>query len=102
MVSGKVASVNGEIELFQAVIQRDVRTVNGDIALRDKSIVKGDVVIEDNMGDSKRDQPIKIEVTGGSSIEGDVLVKRDVDVHLILRDGGKVLGKVDGAELIDE
>jgi hypothetical protein len=50
---------------------------------------------------SKRQSPIEIEVTGGSVIEGDVKVKRDVDVRLILRDGGKVLGQVDGAEVID-
>jgi len=30
------------------------------------------------------------------------VVKRNVDVRLILRDGGKVLGRVDGAEVIDE
>jgi hypothetical protein len=84
------------------VVQRDVRTVNGDIELRDKSVVKGDIVIEDKMGVSTRRRPIEIEVTGGSIIEGDVVVKRDVDVRLILRDGGKVLGQVDGAEVIDK
>jgi hypothetical protein len=94
--------VNGSIKLDHTVVQRDVRTVNGDIELRDNSVVKGDVVIEDKMDVSTRQRPIEIEVTGGSIIEGDVVVKRNVDVRLILRDGGKVLGQVDGAEVIDK
>ena len=100
-VSGKVGTVNGDIELTQTTVQRDVRTVNGDIELRDNSIVKGNVVIEDKMDASKRQQPIEIQVNGGSTIEGDVVVKRDVDVRLMLSDGGKVLGQVDGAEVIE-
>jgi DUF4097 and DUF4098 domain-containing protein YvlB len=99
-VSGNVGTVNGAIELDHTVVQRDVRTVNGDIELRDNSIVKGDVVIEDMVDVSKRQRPIEIEVAGGSVIEGDVVVKRNVDVRLILREGGKVLGQVDGAEII--
>ena len=35
-------------------------------------------------------------------IEGDIVVKRDVDVRVILSDGGKVLGQVDDAEVIDK
>ena len=88
-------------ELDHTIVQRDVRTVNGDIKLRDNSVIKGDVVIEDKMDVAKRQRPIEIEVTGGSIIEGDVVVKRNVDVRLILRDGGKVLGQVDGVEVID-
>jgi len=100
-VSGKVGTVNGAIKLDHTIIQRDVRTVNGNIKLRDNSVVKGDVVIEGEMKVSKRQRPIEIEVAGGSIIEGSVLVKRDVDVRLILREGGKVLGQVDGAEVVD-
>jgi len=51
---------------------------------------------------STRRRPIEIEVTGGSIVEGDIVVKGNVDVRLILRDGGKVLGQVDGAEVIDK
>ncbi|MDH3903972.1 MAG: hypothetical protein OES90_12200, partial [Xanthomonadales bacterium] len=126
-VSGEVSTVNGSIVLNQTVVQRDVLTMHGDIELRDKSVVKGDIVIggkigvietenktsvvkvEDNVGvividDKKRDsnRPIEIEVTGGSIIEGNVMVKRNVEVRLILSDGGKVLGQVDGAEVIDK
>jgi hypothetical protein len=62
----------------------------------------GVIVIEDKKGVSTRTRPIEIEVTGGSIIEGDVMVKRNVEVRVILSDGGKVLGQVDGAELIDK
>jgi DUF4097 and DUF4098 domain-containing protein YvlB len=100
-VSGKVGTVNGDIELNRTIVQADLRTVNGDIELRDNSIVKGNVVIKGKKDVSERERSIEIEVTGGSTIEGDVVVERSVDVRLILRDGGKVLGKVDGAEVID-
>ena len=95
--------MNGSIKLEQSVVERDVRTVNGDIRLLNNSVVKGDVVIEGKFVSSGRSQTIDIEVAGGSIVEGDVVVRRDrVKVRLILRDGGKVLGKVDGAEIIDE
>jgi DUF4097 and DUF4098 domain-containing protein YvlB len=97
-----VGTVNGSIELVQSVVARDLRTVNGDIKLRDNSVVKGDLVIEGKMGViTTRSRAIEIEVAGGSVIEGDVIVKRNVDVRLILSDGGRVLGRVDGAEVID-
>jgi DUF4097 and DUF4098 domain-containing protein YvlB len=101
-VSGKVGTVNGAIELDQAIVRRDVRTVNGDIELRNNSVVKGNVVIEDSVNITDRQRPIEIEVAGGSIIEGDVVVKRDVEVRLILSDGGQVLGQVEGAEVIDD
>lgn len=101
-VSGKVASVNGSIELNQTMVQQDIRTVNGDIKLRDKTIVKGDIVIEGKMDDSTRSSPIEIEVAGGSVIEGDIVVKRNVDIRLILSEGGKVLGQVGDVEVIDK
>ena len=75
--------------------------MNGDIELLNNSVVKGDVVIEGKSDDEKRQRPIEIVVAGGSVIEGDVVVKREVDVRLVLRDGGKVLGQVDGAEVIE-
>jgi len=100
-VSGQVGTINGTIELDHTTVQRDVRTVNGNIELRNNSVVRGNVVIVDKKDVSKRQRPIEIKVTGGSIIEGDVVVKRNVDVRLILLDGGKVLGQVDGADVID-
>ncbi len=69
----------------------------------DHSVVKGDVVIEGKLGGTERSQTIEIEVAGGSIVEGDVVVRRTrAKVLLILREGGKVLGQIDGAEIIDE
>ncbi|NIM61118.1 MAG: hypothetical protein GTO30_05510 [Acidobacteria bacterium] len=93
--------MNGSVELVRTVVARDIRTVNGDIELLDASVVKGDVVIEDKFVRNGGTGRIDIEVAGGSVIEGDVVVKRDVKVRVILSDGGKVLGTVEGAEVID-
>ena len=101
-VSRHVSTVNGSIKLVQTVVKRDVRTVNGDVQLLHHSVVKGDVVIEGKLAGSGRSQPIDIVVAGGSIVEGGVVVKRNVKVRLILREGGKVMGPVSGAEIIDE
>ena len=95
-----IARLRGELE--KVIVKRDVRTVHGGIELLDQTVVKGDVVIEGKVVGNERSRPIEIEVAGGSVIEGDVLVKRNVKVNVILRDGGKVLGRVDGAEVIDQ
>ena len=98
-----MVTVNGSIELLQTVVGRDVQTVHGDIRLLDHSVVKGDVVIESKLGGTEPGRPIEIEVASGSIVEGDVVVRRTrAKVRLILREGGKVLGQVDGAEIIDE
>jgi len=100
-VSGEVSTVNGTIELDRTIVQGDVRTKNGNIKVQNNSVVKGDVVIESMADGSNRSKPIEIEVTGGSIIEGDVKVMRMVDVRLILSGGAKVLGQVDGVEVIE-
>ena len=124
-ISGEVSTVNGSILLNQTVTQSDVHTVSGNIELRDKSIVKGNIVVGDTIGnvetggksgdivvsekmsvivigDKKSVSAIEIRVTGGSIIEGDIMVEREVEVRLILSDGGKVLGQVNGVEVIEE
>lgn len=86
-----------DISINSSIVAPDGESRSGSI-----TSVNGNLVIEDNMKASTRRRPIEIEVTGGSIIEGDVVVKRNVDVRLILSDGGKVLGQVDGAEVIDK
>ena len=98
-----VKTINGQIEMTGAEIDGNVRTINGNIALREGSRVGGDIVVEDRgNGSDKRDRPLTIELEGGSVVEGNVIVEdkaTPVEVHL--RDGSRVLGRIENAEVIE-
>ena len=99
-----VTTVNGRIKLRGADVERNLMTINGDIALTESARVGGDIVIEDRgNGSSRRERPLRIELEGGSTVEGNVLVEdKRIEVELYLRDGSRVLGRVEGAKLIEE
>jgi hypothetical protein len=99
-VSGDVATINGMIEMLASTAMQDVVTVNGDIRLLRRSVVRGDVIVKDKMGSSTRNQPLRIEIAEGSTVEGSIIVEDDdLDVRVILRDGGSVTGTIQGAEV---
>jgi DUF4097 and DUF4098 domain-containing protein YvlB len=101
-VRGDLSSVNGDIDLDRTVVERKVTTYNGDILLTDRSVVRGDVVVKRNRGRSHRRRPLIIEITEDSVVEGDVVVKDpDIEVKVILSDGGRVEGRVRNAELVE-
>ena len=84
-VSAGVSNVNGQIELKGAVVGGNLETVNGDGSLEDKSVVKGDLVVEKNSGwgwgKSKSRKP-RIVVGPGSRVEGKIILKREVELFI--------------------
>jgi DUF4097 and DUF4098 domain-containing protein YvlB len=84
-VSAAVSNVNGQIELEGAVVGGNLETVNGDVSLEDKSVVKGDLVVEKNSGwgwgKSKSRKP-RIVVGPGSRVEGKIILKREVELFI--------------------
>jgi hypothetical protein len=84
-VSDGVSNVNGQIELEGAVVGGNLETVNGDVSLEDKSVVKGDLVVEKNSGwgwgKSKSRKP-RIVVGPGSRVEGKIILKREVELFI--------------------
>ena len=100
-ISGTVGTVNGSIRLVGLEVGGSLITANGNISLEESSRVAGDIVIK---GKSKRNrQPREITITGGSVVEGDIIV-RDArrKVTVILSDGGQVKGEIRNAEVIEE
>ena len=97
-----VSTINGPIRLTRADVFRDVTTINGDFSLLDGTNVGGNVIVEEaNGNNSPRKRALEIELTGGSVIEGDVIVEDpDYPVKVYLRDGSRIMGQVKGAELI--
>jgi hypothetical protein len=63
----------------------NLETVNGDVSLEDKSVVKGDLVVEKNSGwgwgKSKSRKP-RIVVGPGSRVEGKIILKREVELFI--------------------
>jgi DUF4097 and DUF4098 domain-containing protein YvlB len=102
-VHGRLGTVNGRVELRGAVVADEVSTVNGDVLLREKSIVRGSIVIKGRQGHffGGHGHGLEIRVEGGSVVEGGIDVRdpeRKVKVYL---DKDSVIkGEVHNAEVI--
>lgn len=84
-VIDNVGNVNGEIDLTGAEIGGDLSTVSGDIDLEDRSVVKGDLIVEEpggwSWGKEKSRKP-RIVIGPGSSVEGTIVLERTVDLFI--------------------
>ena len=84
-VHGKVSTVNGRIELRNTMVDEEVSTVNGDVLLREKSVVRGGIVIKGRHGHFSGRPRLEIRVEGGSIVEGGIDVRdpeRKVKVYI--------------------
>ncbi len=101
-VSKDVGNVNGQIDLSDAEVGGNLKTVNGDINMADGSIVKGDLIVEKNSGwgwsTSKSRKP-RIVIGPGSRVEGKIILKREVELYI--SDSAKV-GGVEGKMTLDD
>jgi len=100
--AGEVSNINGRIKLHGAQVAGDISTVNGDVDLEDGSRVGGDIIIQKNKGKNHRDAPLKITLDGDSVVEGSIIVKADFEVEVHLTNGGRVMGRIEGAEVIEK
>jgi len=95
-VAQDVSNVNGSIELKGAEVGGSVSTVQGSVDLSDKSVIKGDLVIEKpsvwNFDDSKRRMP-EVIIGPGSEVNGNIVLEREV--KLFISETAKV-GGVEG------
>lgn len=96
-IGGDVITVNGGISVKQTVIGGNVETVTGDITLNDKSVVRGDILVEKPQGISlgwgKKRIP-RVIVGPGSVVEGKLRFEREVElfVHPSARIGSVIGG----------
>jgi DUF4097 and DUF4098 domain-containing protein YvlB len=84
-VSRDVSNVNGQIQLSGAEVGGDVSTVTGDVNVEDRSVVKGDLIVEKpgnwGWGNSKQRKP-RIVVGPGSTVEGVIELEREVELYI--------------------
>jgi DUF4097 and DUF4098 domain-containing protein YvlB len=103
-VHGKVSTVNGRIELDNTEVDEELAMVNGDILLRNKSVVRGDIVIKGHHGNFfDHHQRLEIRIESGSRVEGGIIVRdEDAEVKVYLSKDATVKGEIRNAQVIKE
>ncbi|MGH8222354.1 MAG: hypothetical protein ACREQZ_05215 [Woeseiaceae bacterium] len=99
-VARNVGNVNGELEIRGTEIGGDLSTINGDVLLTDRSLLKGDLVVERPRGGGwhQKRKP-RIVIGPGSAVSGEIRVEREVE--LFIHDSATV-GGVSGEMSLDK
>ena len=97
-VKGEISTINGAIKLTSTNVDQGLSTVNGDIRLSEGSTVNGSVKFTGKSGGKVRD--LKLTLSGGSVIKGDVVVKNSkVRLSIFLLEDSRIEGSIpDGIE----
>jgi DUF4097 and DUF4098 domain-containing protein YvlB len=98
-----VGTVNGSMELSGADVEKGLQTYNGDVTLREGTMVGGDIRISQSSGHSDRHgRALRIYIEDGSSVAGGVIVEdEEMEVEVYLR-GGSVAGQIQGATVVEK
>lgn len=84
-IQGGVKTINGDIKLNGVLVSKDVITKNGDVTLRNGSIVYGDLIYESqNQSNSKnyRFNRPELKIEKGSQVLGNIILGRKVDLDI--------------------
>ncbi|MDZ7261275.1 MAG: hypothetical protein ONB05_04115 [candidate division KSB1 bacterium] len=102
MIEGDITTVNGSMELANTTVKRDITTYHGNITLRDKSTLRGNIIVKRGKGSSEGRRRLRIKITEESVVEGNIMVRdRRMEVKVYLSSGGKVNGRIENAEVIE-
>ena len=84
-------------------MEDNIKTYNGNISLKDKCVIYGDILIKRSKGKSDRRRNFKIRLSDNSVVGGDIIVRDDrMNVTVYISDGGKVKGKIKNAEIVKQ
>ena len=100
LVTGEVGNVNGRIRIDGARVEGNLKTVTGDINLRD-AVIEGDLVVEEPgmWSNSGKKRKPRIIIGPGSRIAGDIVIEHEVE--LFISEAAEV-GSVMGVMSIDD
>ena len=102
-IHGRLSTVNGRIEIRNTQVDEDISTVNGDVLLREKSVVRGLIIIKGERGFFSHGHRLEIRIEGGSVVEGGIDVRDpDNEVRVYLSKDSTIRGEVRNAEVIKE
>lgn len=88
-VDGSLTNVNGDITVADIQLQGSIETVNGDIVVSGNSLIKGDIVYNDPKKNSNQSTP-ELTIDEGVQLDGEIILKRDVELHIPATMQGKV------------
>jgi DUF4097 and DUF4098 domain-containing protein YvlB len=77
-IGGGLATVNGNILLNSVVVEKDIVSVNGNVKLKDGSLVKGDIHFRKS---SNKNYPV-LYISADSNVQGDIILERPVELEL--------------------
>jgi len=84
-VESDVGNVNGDIEFEGSEVGGNVKTVSGDVDLRDAAVIKGFLIIEKpsmwGWGNKKSRVPT-VTIGPGSRVEGKILLEREIKLYI--------------------
>jgi predicted acyltransferase (DUF342 family) len=102
-IHGRLSTVNGRVEMRNTLVDEEISTVNGDVLLQEKSVVRGDIVIKGKRGFFSSGHRLEIRVEGGSVVEGGIDVRDpDSEVRVYLSKDSAIKGEVRNAKVIKE
>ncbi|MFQ5638152.1 MAG: hypothetical protein ACE5IR_09190 [bacterium] len=102
-IQGGIHTINGKIKLEKTRVHRNITTINGNISLRERCVVRGDIIVKKTKGHSSSIRKLRIELSGGSVVHGDILVnENDIEVEVFISDDSKVQGRIENAEVIED
>ena len=106
VVTQNIDVINQFIRINGSEIGGNITIDNGDVLLGTKTTVEGDILISTErmieIEGSKR-RSVLIEIFDGSVVKGNIEVGDEtLEARVMLRDGGRVLGDVKNAEVIDQ
>ncbi len=102
-VNGRISTVNGSLELNNAVVSGGLSTTNGNVRLREQSKVGGDIVIMGRQGLASWTDGLEIRIEGGSVVEGGIDVRDSRrKVTVTIGKDSSVRGEIRNAEVIKE
>lgn len=102
-VHRRIGTINGKIDLTETTVKEDITTYNGDITLKDGSLVEGDIIIKKPTGVSGQKRELDIRILNESVVNGNIRVlDENMHVRVHLSRGGKVNGRVENAEVLGD
>jgi len=100
-IRGDVGAIDGSITLERTIVEQDIVTYAADISLLRRSTVHGDIIVKRSGDDHSTTRRLRIEVTGGSVVKGDIIVRDDdIEVTVYIIQGGRVEGRIRNAEVV--
>ncbi len=98
---GEIYLVKVSMTIENTEVRRYIKINDCDLVLRGKSVVKGSIIAGKSRTKPLEQRQERIEVTGGSVVEGDIIIEDDtIDARVTISKGGEVKGKIVNAEVI--